>query len=466
MLKEQKMPEQNGNNNESTMLSRFTEGFAQWAFRWIPDALVFALILTVIVFFAGWGLTKHDPEQLVGDWIKGFWVLLTFAMQMCLLMITGFIVADSKYVKAGLMKLVDIPKTRTQTILFYSVFMCVIMWFHWGIGLMVGIIMGRAIAVKKRGMKIHYPFIAAIAYLTALVDNGPSQAAQLLMATPGNFMEKVAGVIPLTQSAFDIKLLLTNLVLLMTIPILLLAIAPRKEHSVEVDDARAAMFLPPPEHPVDKKSLPPAERLDRSWVLPILIGAAGVFGIVKVFGAKGLAALDLNMLNFILLVIGLILHGNSKSFIESVQRGTSTVYGVIIQFPLYAGIFGMISFSGLAEIITKFFIDISTPTTFTWIVFLYTGIIDFFVPSAGSKFVIEAPYILPAAKNLGVAYGDVLNAYTAGSLWVNMINPFWALPVLGGFQIKFKDILPYTFIGWVWMFIVMSFSFLVLPKIL
>jgi len=344
--------------------------------------------------------------------------------------------------------------------------MCVIMWFHWGIGLMVGIIMGRAIAVKKRGMKIHYPFIAAIAYLTALVDNGPSQAAQLLMATPGNFMEKVAGVIPLTQSAFDIKLLLTNLVLLMTIPILLLAIAPRKEHSVEVDDARAAMFLPPPEHPVDKKSLPPAERLDRSWVLPILIGAAGVFGIVKVFGAKGLAALDLNMLNFILLVIGLILHGNSKSFIESVQRGTSTVYGVIIQFPLYAGIFGMISFSGLAEIITKFFIDISTPTTFTWIVFLYTGIIDFFVPSAGSKFVIEAPYILPAAKNLGVAYGDVLNAYTAGSLWVNMINPFWALPVLGGFQIKFKDILPYTFIGWVWMFIVMSFSFLVLPKIL
>jgi len=278
-------------------------------------------------------------------------------------------------------------------------------------------------------------------------------------------MEKVAGVIPLSQSAFDIKLLVTNLVLLITIPLLVLAITPRKEHAVEIDDATAALFVPPPEPPVDIKSLPPAERLDRSWVLPILIGGAGVFGIVKVFGAKGLVALDLNMLNFILLVIGLILHGNSKSFVESVQRGTSTVYGVIIQFPLYAGIFGMISFSGLAEVITKFFIDISTPATFTWIVFIYTGIIDFFVPSAGSKFVIEAPYILPAAKKLGVAYGDVLNAYTAGSLWVNMIQPFWALPILGAFKIKFKDILPYTFIGWAWMFVVMSLSFFILPQI-
>lgn len=419
----------------------------------------------VIVFFVGWGLTNHDPDKLVEDWLKGFWVLLTFAMQMCLLMITGFIVGDSRYVKAGLLKMVDIPKTRTQTILFYSIFMCVVMWFHWGIGLMVAIIMGRAIAVKKKGLGIHYPFIAAMSYGTALLSNGPSQAAQLLMATPGNFMEKAAGIIPLSQSTFDIKLLVTNVVLLVTIPILLLAIAPRKSEAVEIDDATAAAFMPPPEPPVDKKKMPPSERLYRSFILPILIGAAGVYGIAKVFGAKGMAALDLNMLNFIFLVLGFILHGNSKSFVESVQRGTTTVYGVIIQFPLYAGIFGMISFSGLSEIIAKFFISISTPATFTWIIFIYTGIVDFFVPSAGSKFVIEAPYILPAAKALGVSAGDTINAYTAGSLWVNMIQPFWALPILGAFRLKFKDILPYMFICCIWMFIVMTTSFFILPKI-
>jgi short-chain fatty acids transporter len=447
------------NENNETILSRFTAGFAQWAFRWVPDALVFALILTVIVFFAGWGLTSHGPDKLVADWLKGFWILLTFAMQMCLLMITGFTVADSKYIKAGLIKMVDIPKTKTQTILFYSIFMCVVMWFHWGIGLMVAIIMGRTIAIKKKGLGIHYPFIAAVAYITALMSNGPSQAAQLLMATPGNFMEKVAGIIPLSQSTFDSKLLITNVVLLITLPLVILAITPRKEHAVEIDDATAAAFMPPPEAPADK-NMPPAERLDRSFILPVVIGAAGVYGVSTLFSAKGMAALDLNTLNFIFLMLGLILHGNSKSFVDSVQRGTTTVFGVIIQFPLYAGIFGMISFSGLSEIIAKFFISISTQQTFTWIIFIYTGIVDFFVPSAGSKFVIEAPYILPAAKALGVSAGDTINAYTAGSLWVNMIQPFWALPILGAFKLKFKDILPYTFMGFLWMFIVMSISLL------
>ena len=125
----------------------------------------------------------------------------------------------------------------------------------------------------------------------------------------------------------------------------------------------------------------------------------------------------------------------------------------------------MIVNSGLSAIIANFFISISTKTTFTWIIFVYTGILDFFVPSAGSKFVIEAPYILPAAKALGVTAGDTINAYTAGSLLANMIQPFWALPILGAFQVKFKDILPVTFFAFIWMFITMTVALFVLPLI-
>ena len=179
-----------------------------------------------------------------------------------------------------------------------------------------------------------------------------------------------------------------------------------------------------------------------------------------------MAALDLNTLNFIFLMLGLILHGNSKSFVESVQRGTSTVYGVIIQFPLYAGIFGMISFSGLSEIIAKFFIsilDAARPSP---------GSSSFTRGSSTSSFLPQDPSSsskprtsCPLQEALGVSAGDTINAYTAGSLWVNMIQPFWALPILGAFKIKFKDILPYTFMGWSWMFIVMTISFFVLPKI-
>ncbi len=371
------MNESNALKEKETMLSRLTGGLAKWALRWIPDAMIFALALTVIVFFAAWGLTSHGPVQLVDDWVKGFWVLLTFAMQMSLLMITGFTVADSKSVRRGLIKLVDLPKTKTQVISFFFVHRYSLLP-PLGVGMMAAIIMGREFAVRKRGLGLHYPFIAALALCSGLVvANGPSMAAQLLMATPGHFMEKVAGIIPLSQSTFDIKLLITNGLSYLLTPFVLVAIAPRKEHAVEIDDATAAAFIAPPEKPADKKKLTPAERWDRSWVLPLLIALAGLFWIGKTFYAKGAAALDLNTLNFTFLILGLLLHGSTKSYIESVQRGTMTVYGVIIQFPLYAGIFGMISFSGLAQIIANFFISISTHGTYAWVIFIYTGIVDF-----------------------------------------------------------------------------------------
>ena len=457
----------NSNRENETFLSRLTEGLANWALRWIPDAMIFALALTLIVFFAGWGLTHHGPVQLIDDWVKGFWALLTFAMQMSLLMITGFTVADSKYVKAGLTKLVELPKTKTQVIVFFSLFIGIIYYLHWGVGMMVAIIMGREFALKKRGLGLHYPFLAAMALCSGIVvANGPSMAAQLLMATPGHFMEKVAGIIPLSQSTFDAKLLVTNAILFVLTPFVLVAIAPGKEHAVEIDNATAASFIAPPEEPISKKNMTPAERWDRSWVLPLLISAAGLFWVGKTFYAKGAAALDLNTLNFLFIILGLLLHGSTKSYIESVQRGTATVYGVIIQFPLYAGIFGMISFSGLAEIIAHFFISISTRDTFTWIIFIYTAFVDFFVPSGGSKFVIEAPYILPAAKSIGVSAGDTINAYTAGSLFVNMVQPFWALPILGAFKLKFQDVAPFCLIIAAYFCIVMSICLFALPHIM
>ena len=140
------------------------------------------------------------------------------------------------------------------------------------------------------------------------------------------------------------------------------------------------------------------------------------------------------------------------------------MYGIIIQFPMYAGIFGMIQHSGLAGILAHFFVSISTPRTFPLIVFIYTGIVDFFVPSGGAKFVIEAPYLFPAAQQLGVHQPQVVVAYTAGSLWVNLIQPFWALPILGAFKVRFQDILPYTFMLFVLNLVVWGVMLLAFPN--
>ncbi len=448
---------------EKSLLARFVTWFSAWSVRWIPDSMVFVMVLSMVAFFMAWGLTGHGPVQLVDDWVKGFWVLLTFAMQMSVLMITGFAVADSRPVKTGIRKLVDWPQTRRSTVLMFIVVSLAVWWLHWGVGMMLSIVMGREIVVRKRGLGIHYPFIAAVSYCGIVICNGPSQAAQLLVATPGHFLEKLTGVIPLTATVFEAHLLITVLILFLTLPILLLAAMPRKEHAVEIDDALAAVFTAGDVPDEPGKEYTPAERWDRSPLLIMVVALVGLAWVSRFIYTQGVGKLDLNTLNFTFLMLGLLLHGTPRSFVASIQRGTGTVYGVIIQFPMYAGIFGMISFSGLAEVIAKWFVAISTAHTFPWIVYVYSGILDMFVPSAGSKFVIEAPYIIPAAQQLGANVPYVVNAYTFGSICFNLIQPFWALPILGAFRLRFQDILPYSFLTCVWSFIVISFGLLVLP---
>ncbi|MBP2642976.1 MAG: atoE [Firmicutes bacterium] len=450
-------------NEKKDVLANIIDKFTEWSLNWIPDSMVFVVLLTLIVFGMGWGLTSHGPFQLILDYNKGFWALLTFAMQLCLLMITGFVVAESKPVKFLIVRLVDLPKSAASTIVMYIVVAGFTSWLHWGVGMMLGIVMGREIAVRKRGLGLHYPFLVGVVYSMGVLSNGPSQAAQLLVATPGHMMEKITGVIPLTETTFNPHLLVTMLILFIGLPIIMLLVKPKKEYSVEISDAVAREFSKA-EIEEAVGDLRPAERLERSKILLPIIAIGILIAVGNFIWLNGIGRLDLNTLNFAFLGLAMLLHGSPHSFIASVTRGVTTTTGIIIQFPMYAGIFGMISNSGLAQIITDWFISFSTPQTLPWIVFLYTGVIDFFVPSAGSKFVIEAPYIIPAAQQLGVSVPQILNAYTEGSCWVNMLQPFWALPVLGAMRVRFQDILPYTFITWLWVLVVVSFMFLVWPN--
>lgn len=464
---EQRMthPAENTSKSQKSAMARFIVWFSQWSFRWVPDAMVFVLALTLVVYLMAWALTSHGPVQLIHDWVKGFWILLTFGMQMSVLMITGFTVADSRYVRKGITWLVSLPKTRFSTVLMYTWVLGILWWLHWGIGMMTSIIMGRELAVAKRGLKIHYPFIAAISYCAIICTNGPSMAAQLLIATPGHFMEKVTGVIPISATTFDPYLLLTNFLLFLGLPVILFMVMPDEEDSVEISDQMVNEILASSKVEVisDPKSLTPAQRWDRSPVLPIIVGVAGLYWIGDFLITKGVGKMDLNTLNFVFMILGIVLHGSANSFMSSVQRGVGTVGGVIVQFPLYAGIFGIIMHSGLAHVIANWFVAISTAHNFPWVVFIYSSIMNIFVPSGGSKFVIEAPYIMPAAKQLGANVPWVINAYTFGDELTNLIQPFWALPILGAYKLKFQDILPYGVIVMVFMFILVTISLLYFP---
>lgn len=439
--------------------------FTEWSLNWVPDSMVFVLVLTVLVYIMALGFTKHGPMQLIDDYAKGFWLLLTFAMQMTIMMITGFVVADSKLVKSGIVKLVDWPQTAKSTLVMFCLVVGVVAWMHWGIGLMLSIVMCKEIAVRKRGLGIHFPLLAGASYaVMVIMANGPSQAAPLLAATPGNFLEKtIGGLIPLTQTALSPFLLVFMVLQLICLPILLIVLLPKKENAVELSEATCKEFSYVPPKPADTASLRPAERWERSRFLSTLIALVMLVWVVKFFITNGVSKLDLNVINFSFFALGLLLHGTPHSFIASVKQGVNTTFGVIIQFPMYAGIFGIISFSGLAGVITHWFISISSQGTYAWIIFAYTAVMDFFVPSGGSKFVIEAPYIIPAGQALGIPVHHVINAYSTGGQLANNIQPFWALPFLAAYKLKFQDILPYTFAIFLMSGILGTIAFLLFP---
>jgi short-chain fatty acids transporter len=242
--------------------------------------------------------------------------------------------------------------------------------------------------------------VAAIAYCGIVLAGGPSQAPPLLLATPGHFIEKLTGVIPVTETILLPYMLVINLLLLLVFVGMFILMTPPRHKTQEITDELAKEFTAEiPEPPLDNRT--PAQILDTSLILPFIIAIMGLIWAVQHFSANGFAGLDLNSLNFLMLMLGMILHRNPYSFVASLGRGVGMVGGVIIQFPFYAGIFGIIQNSGLSGIIAGWFISISTQHSFPIINYIYSAILNIFVPSGGSKFVIEAPYIIPAGKALG-----------------------------------------------------------------
>ena len=249
-------------NSQNAQKKTITDKFIEFSLNYIPDSMVFVLGLTVFVFVLALIFTDSTPWGLVEDYAKGFWELLSFSMQMCLMMISGFVIANAKPIRRGIVRLIDWPKTRGGTIALFALITGVISWLHWGVGLMATIIMGKEIAIRKRGQGFHYAFIVAMAYTSMnIMANGISQAAPLLSATPGNFMEKImGGIVPISQTSLS-PYMMTFLVLeLLLLPVIYYLLMPKKEKAVEISDELYKEFTAEPEKIDASKKLTPAER--------------------------------------------------------------------------------------------------------------------------------------------------------------------------------------------------------------
>lgn len=423
--------------------------------KFLPDAYIFAVILTIIVFVASMIFTKQGFIGLVGHWGKGVWSLLAFSMQMVLVLVTGHVLALSPPFKKLLDYLSNIPKNPAQGIALVSIISYTACILNWGFGLIIGAIYAKEIARKVKG--IDYRLLIASAYSGfVLWHAGFSGSVPLviaggdLSATGGSLTEAV----PVSQTLFSSYNIFIVVGMWILLPIINVLMHPKNEEDVFVIDPN----LIKEEVGVKKiskeefKNMTPAEKLENGCFVNYVLAVLGFAYIVYYFASSGKFDLNLNIVNLIFLMLGVLLHRTPRSLIDAFGEAAKGAAGIILQFPLYAGIMGMMTGANaetglsLAHVISNFFVHVSTVKTFPLFTFLSAGIVNLFVPSGGGQWVVQGPIMMPAGAEIGVDAAKVAMCIAYGDSWTNMIQPFWALPALGLAKLGARDIMGYTLI--------------------
>ncbi len=422
--------------------------------KFLPDAYIFAVILTIIVFVASMIFTKQGFIGLVGHWGKGVWSLLAFSMQMVLVLVTGHVLALSPPFKKLLDHLSNIPKTPAQGIALVSIISYTACILNWGFGLIIGAIYAKEIARKVKG--IDYRLLIASAYSGfVLWHAGFSGSVPLVIA--GGDLSATGGsltqAVPVSQTLFSSYNIFIVVGMWILLPIINVLMHPKHEEDVFVIDPS----LIKDDVGVKKvskeefKNMTPAEKLENGCFVNYILAILGFAYIVYYFASSGKFDLNLNIVNLIFLMLGVLLHRTPRSLIDAFGEAAKGASGIILQFPLYAGIMGMmtgVNADGLslAHVISNFFVHVSTVKTFPLFTFLSAGIVNLFVPSGGGQWVVQGPIMMPAGAEIGVDPAKTAMCIAYGDSWTNMIQPFWALPALGLAKLGARDIMGYTLI--------------------
>ncbi|WP_186668069.1 short-chain fatty acid transporter [Sporosarcina sp. BP05] len=405
--------------------------------RYLPDPYIFVAILTLVVFLLGLGLTDSGPLDMVTYWGDGFWGLLAFTMQMVIVLVAGHVLASSPVFKKLLSTLAGFAKSPGSAILLVSVVSLIACWINWGFGLVIGALFAKEIARKVT--TVDYRLLIASAYSGFIIwHGGLGGSIPLSIATADHPFAGIMGVVPTSETIFSSYNIIIVVALIISVPILNRFMMPKPEDTVTVDPK----LLEEPIQIEEDTDRTPASKLENSVTLSMLIGALGLVYLIQHFVLKGFD-LNLNIVNLIFFTLGIIFHGTPKRFLAAVTNAVKTAGGIIIQFPFYAGIMGMMVASGLAGVISESFVSISNEHTFPLFTFYAAGIVNFFVPSGGGQWAVQAPIMLEAAQTLGVSYSKTAMAIAWGDAWTNMIQPFWALPALAIAGLRAKDIMGY-----------------------
>lgn len=409
----------------------------------LPSPLALAILLTAITACLCWwhaGDSKLDYlPQLAQYWEKGFWVLLDFGMQMMLILVLGHVLALSKPIAKLITLLGKNCHSTADAAARIALFSCLLSLFNWGLGLVFGAIFARSLGEKLKNTA-NYPLLGAAAYAGMMVwHGGLSGSAPLKVAEVGHFLEDKIGRIDLGQTTFSSMNLLTCALLLCLVP-LFFYVWGKKSKPTTFTLIQPVVLENPAENT--------GNYLDRQTWLGRLIGL--IFMAVAFqklfFSNEGwLYQLTPNFMNWLLLGLCFLLHGSLNRLMQALNQAISDGAGILIQFPLYAGIMGMVKYSGMLATIALAFVEWSGPESLSLFTFFSAAIINVFVPSGGGQWIVQGPIIMDAASQLQLPLGKLVMALAYGDQLTNMIQPFWAIPLLAITGLKAHELLPKTF---------------------
>lgn len=409
-----------------------------------------------------WGGIERLPSGVARESASlGLWTLLGFAMQMCLVLVTGHALASSRPIRRIIDALASMPRSCAQAAAMVAFAACSAAILNWGLGLIVGALLAREVgrSMARRGIPVHYPLLCAAGYTGLMVWHGGLSGSAPLSMTTRAGIEKVSpqlaaqlgeNVMPLTETLFSTSNLIITLGLVVLVPAVCALLAPKaagemtpfREPIGSVSESTTGTECPSTQGGSRPGAFP--EWLETSPLIVWFLAAA-VFAVIWRYSAgAGLASLSLNHINGGMLALGLIFHGSARSYVAAVDEAARGCGGIVIQFPLYAGIMAMMQASGLVRMLADSFVAMSTPTTLPLFTFVSGGIVNLFVPSGGGQWAVQGPIAMQSGMESGVPLGKMVMSVAYGDQLTNMLQPFWALPLLAITGVKAREIVGYT----------------------
>ena len=415
------------------MFNKIATPFTKLVERYLPDPFIFVVLLTLITFGAASLFTPTRGIDVLQAWGNGFWNLLSFAMQMLLVLITGYMLASTPFISKYLEKLATFANTPPKAIILVTFISLLASWLNWGFGLVIGALFAKAIAKQTR---VDYRLLVASAYSGFVVwHGGLAGSVPLTIASEGHFSQATMGIIGTEQTlfaGFNIAILIGLFIIM---PLVNRYMLPSEKDSVYIDPSLLKNTL------ADKVTITrPAQHLEQSKLLGMGIGLIGLAYLGYYFFIAG-GGLNLNSVIALFLFLAITLHQTPHNLLNSLQQAIPSGAGIVIQFPFYAGIMAVMVDTGLAQQISQGFIAIADADSLPFYSFISAGLVNMFVPSGGGQWAVQAPIVIPAAQELGADMARVAMAVAWGDAWTNLIQPFWALPVLAIAGLKAKDIM-------------------------